>query len=219
MSTYILMKILESFPSKYDKGIRFITSGKLEEAYDRLASFVKKGDRVLDLGCGTGALSLRAARRGAWVKGIDINSRMLDEAKVRAEKANLIQNIEFSEMGVAELDREKGESYDAVMSGLCLSELSDDEFNFAIKEVERVLKPQGLFLAADEVRPQNFFKKIIHGLLRFFFKATVYFLTGSSTKAIHRLPEKLGEMDFFIVNSRLNKWENFLELVARKQKG
>ncbi len=123
MSTYILMKILESAPDRYDRGIRILSLGKLDKAYDRLISPVKEGQRVLDIGCGTGALTLRAAKKGAKLKGIDVNSRMMEIAQKRAEEAKLAQNIEFSEMGVAELGSEKPESYDVAMCGLCFSEL------------------------------------------------------------------------------------------------
>ena len=50
MSTYVMMKILESAPKRYDWGIRLLTLGKLDKIYDRLASRIKKGDKVLDLG-------------------------------------------------------------------------------------------------------------------------------------------------------------------------
>ena len=64
MSTYIFMKVLESTPCRYDRGIRILTLGRLDKAYDRLVSHIKNGQRVLDLGCGTGALILKAA----WFK-------------------------------------------------------------------------------------------------------------------------------------------------------
>jgi len=57
------MRILESAPSRYDKGLRILTMGRLDDAYDRLTSGIEQGQRVLDLGCGTGALTLRAARK------------------------------------------------------------------------------------------------------------------------------------------------------------
>ena len=47
MSTYMLMKILESQPSCYDRGIKILTLGSLEASYDRIALHIKKGDRVL----------------------------------------------------------------------------------------------------------------------------------------------------------------------------
>jgi len=101
MSTYILMKILESAPRRYDKGIRSLTLGRLDEAYDRLTSHIRKGHRVIDLGCGTGALALRAAQKGAIVKAIDVNSQMLEIAQNRAREAHLAQNVQFCEIGIA----------------------------------------------------------------------------------------------------------------------
>jgi len=117
-----LMKILETAPGRYDKGIRILTLGRLGKAYDRLTSHIRKGQKILDLGCGTGALTIRAAQKAAKVKGIDINSQMLEIAQNRAAEANLAQNVELCEMGVAELGGEESESYDIVMSGLWFSE-------------------------------------------------------------------------------------------------
>ena len=155
------MKILESAPNRYDQGIRILTLGNLDKVYDRLTSHLKKGQKVLDLGCGTGALTLRAAQKGAKVKGIDINPQMLEIAQKQAIKKNLFQNIILSEMGVAELGNEKSKSYDVVMSGLCFSELTESELIFTLKEINRVLKPSGLLLVADEVRPKSILKRIL----------------------------------------------------------
>lgn len=74
------MRILESAPDRYDEGMRILTLGRIDRAYERLASHVEPGARVLDIGCGTGALTLRAARRGARVKGIDVDAAMLEIA-------------------------------------------------------------------------------------------------------------------------------------------
>ncbi len=112
MSLYVLMKILESAPYRYDRGIRILTLGRLGKAYDFLVGYVENGQRVLDIGCGTGALTLRAARRGARVKGIDINPQMLEIARAKATEEDLSSRIELFDMGIAELDREQPESYD-----------------------------------------------------------------------------------------------------------
>jgi ubiquinone/menaquinone biosynthesis C-methylase UbiE len=219
LSTYILMKILESVPSRYDCGISILTMGKLDEVYDRLTTHIKQGDRVLDIGCGTGLLMLKAAFKGAMVKGIDINSRMLEIAKKRVVEANLSRTVELSEMGVAELDREKSNYYDAILSGLCFSELTENELIYTLKEVKRILKPEGRLLIADEVRPKVIFKRILNGLIRFPLMIITYLFTQTTTHAVKDLPDKIRLAGLKLESIQLNNWENFMELTARKTRG
>jgi demethylmenaquinone methyltransferase/2-methoxy-6-polyprenyl-1,4-benzoquinol methylase len=184
--------------------------------YDRLTSHIKKGQRVLDVGCGTGALALRAAKKGAKVKGIDINSRMLEIAERKAKELNLNENTEFIEMGVAELGEEKDESYDVVMSGLCFSELSDDELEFTLKEIRRILRNGGMLLVADEVVPESNVKRIVSWIVRFPFVLIAYILTQTTTKPVRNLKEKIERAGFKIELARWNKLGNFVEILARK---
>mgnify|MGYP001818027925 CR=1 FL=1 len=155
MSSYVLMRLLESTPNRYDQGLRLLTRGALAQTYDRLVSHISGGMSVLDLGCGTGALAFRAAARGAKVKGIDINVRMLDIARQRAEQRGLSNQIVWCEMGVAELGAEPADSYDVVMSGRGCSEWSDEELAYALRESQRVLKPVGRVRGAEGVPPRR----------------------------------------------------------------
>ena len=217
MSTYILMKILESAPGRYDRGIRLLTLGRLDKAYDRLTSRITKGQKVLDIGCGTGALTIRAALKGAKVKGIDVNAQMLEIAQKRTDEAHLTGSIELHEMGVAELENEDAESYDVVMSGLCFSELNGDELNYALQETKRILKPGGLLLIADEVRPGHIAKRLFHSLFRIPLLLITYLITQTATHAIGGLPEKITAAGFTIETLRMSRVENFAEIEARKQ--
>lgn len=212
------MKLFETTPDRYDKGIRLLTGGQLDNLYDRLTAHIKEGNRVLDVGCGTGELALRAAKRGAKVKAIDINPGMLDVAKAKARGAHLSQNIEFIEMGVAELSNEADRTYDAVMSGLCLSELTEEELDFTLKEVNRILKPEGHYLVIDETRPQSFFKRLIQGFFRSVFKLFVFLVSGTTTRALKNFPSKIEGAGFRIVMCELNKSQNLLILAAGKNR-
>jgi ubiquinone/menaquinone biosynthesis C-methylase UbiE len=217
MSTYVLMKILESAPDRYDRGIRLLTFGSVDKSYDRLTSHIQPGQQVLDIGCGTGALTIRAAQKGAKIKAIDINSQMMEIAQRQIDSAGLSDFVEFQEMSIVELDTEPSEHYDVVMSGLCFSELSDDELNFGLIKTYRILKPGGLLLIADEVRPQHFIKKIFYWLLRLPMVIITYLITQTTTHAVSRLPEKVERADFTIEKARWNKLGSFIELVAKKR--
>ena len=210
------MKVFESTPSRYDKGIRILTLGRLDDAYNRLTSYIKSGQKVIDFGCGTGTLTIRAAQKSAKVKGIDVNSQMLEIARKRTIKANLTESIELYEMGVAELGSEESESYDVVMSGLCFSELTENELVYTLKEARRILKPDGLLLIADEVSPASNFKKVLSWLIRFPLLIITYLITQTTTSAVNNLPTRVEEAGLLIESVRLNMMGNFIELVGRK---
>ncbi|TET81033.1 MAG: class I SAM-dependent methyltransferase [Candidatus Heimdallarchaeota archaeon] len=212
------MKILESAPYRYDKGIRILTLGKIDKAYDRLSKQIKKGDNVLDMGCGTGMLTLHAAIKGADVTGFDINSEMLEIARIRIENSDFKENVNLLEMGVAELDNFDKNEFDVIMSGLCFSELSNDEMNYTLKLSKKILKQNGLLIIADETKSNLFVFRFLNFLIRIPLVIVTYILTQTTTKAVKGLEEKVTKAGFTIESIRKNKMRNFIELVARKNK-
>jgi ubiquinone/menaquinone biosynthesis C-methylase UbiE len=211
-----LMRFLESTSSRYDWGIRILTLGRLERVYDRLTAPLRQGQKVLDLGCGTGALTLKAALKGASVKGIDINSQMLDIARQKVKKAGLEESVTFCEKGIAELSSEKSESFTAVTAGLCFSELSDDELSYTLRQAYRVLQEGGLLLVADEVKPGGRLKRLLHMLIKGPVAAVTWMLTQTTTRALRDLPQRIERAGFQIDSVRLSSLESFAEVTARK---
>lgn len=216
MSTYVLMRILESAPSRYDAGMRLLTLGRLGRVYDGLVERIRPGDRVLDLGTGTGALAVRAARRGASVRGMDVNAAMLEIAAKRARDAGVADQVELVERGVAELDGEESGAYDVVTSGLCFSELGAHELDYALEHAARVLKPGGLLLVADEVRSQSPFGRAARAALRAPLVVLTYALTQQTTRAVERLPERVTAAGFTVEEVRTSRFASLAALVARR---
>jgi demethylmenaquinone methyltransferase/2-methoxy-6-polyprenyl-1,4-benzoquinol methylase len=216
--SYVLMKILESAPYRYDKGIKILTLGKIDKAYDRLVEQIKKEEKVLDIGCGTGMLSFRAVLKGATVTGIDINPEMLEIAKKRINELEKTDKIEFIEMGIAELDRFENETFDVIMSGLCFSELSDDEISFTLKQVKRLLHEKGQFLLADEIKSKSIIKRIINWVIRIPLVIITYILTQTTSKALKNIEKRITESGLVILSRKSNFLDNFVELIVIKEK-
>ena len=76
---------------------------------------VKKGLRVLDLGCGDGTTALPAANIGADVLGVDIARNLVEAGARRAKEAGLT-NIEFKEGDATALAALKDKDFDLVVS-------------------------------------------------------------------------------------------------------
>jgi ubiquinone/menaquinone biosynthesis C-methylase UbiE len=106
------------------------------------------GDDVLDLGCGTGSLALAAKRRvgAGQVHGIDPSAEMIDAARRKARRRRL--DVSF-EVGIAQELRLADASVDAVLATLVLHHLPHDALVQSLREVKRVLRPGGRFLAVD----------------------------------------------------------------------
>lgn len=56
-----------------------------------------RGERLLDAGCGTGALAIEAARRGAHVVAVDLSPTLIDLARERSQGGHGLGSIEFRE--------------------------------------------------------------------------------------------------------------------------
>jgi len=217
MFGYVYMKILESQPRRYDYGIALLSLGQSERARKRLvADNVNPGNRVLDLGCGTGTAAILAARAGARVTGFDISAPMLAVAREKAVAASLADRIEFIEMGISGMERFADVSFDVVMSTLAFSELSRDEQTYALDHAFRVLRCGGVLAIADEARPASAGKRLLHTIARIPLLTLTFAFTQTTTHAVERLTERVYKAGFSVDTEERTMINSFLYLVARK---
>jgi ubiquinone/menaquinone biosynthesis C-methylase UbiE len=122
---------------------------QLKPAQDLLLRMaaIQPGDKVLDIACGTGLVSFRAAEQvglDGYILGTDISDRMIELAKKISQEKS-ITNIAFERMDAEQLTV-ADETFDVVICALGLMYVPDPLL--ALNEMRRVLKPGGRVVAA-----------------------------------------------------------------------
>jgi len=110
-------------------------------------SGVKAGDRVLDVGCGTGDQVFHYEQKGAIATGVDQNPNMIELAE-RNRKRRGFKHSTFRVASATELPFPDG-YFDCASISLALHEMERDERNRAVSEMKRVVKKKGTLIFID----------------------------------------------------------------------
>src|SRR4051812_16049188 len=121
------------------------TARELEPAAHHVVALagVARGERVLDLACGTGNAAIEAARAGAHVTGLDAAARLIEVAEARAAAAGV--DVAFVVGDAQELPFDDG-AFDCVLS--VFGVIFVPEPARAMSEIVRVLAPGGRALVS-----------------------------------------------------------------------
>jgi ubiquinone/menaquinone biosynthesis C-methylase UbiE len=114
---------------------------------------VKPEDVLIEIGTGTGAFALKAARQCSKVYAVDISSAMLAFAKRKAEQAG-ITNIVFCRGGFLTYSHAAPPA-DAVVTCTALHHLPDFWKGMALLRLNRMLKPGGQLYLSDVIFEQQ----------------------------------------------------------------
>ena len=120
-----------------------------------LLAQVKAGDQVLDVGCGTGRLTMAAqswAEPGGQATGLDPSPEMVKVARQNAARAGSQTRFE---LGVIESLPFPDASFEVVLNRLMLHHLPDELKKRGLAEIHRVLKPGGICLVVDFEPPKS----------------------------------------------------------------
>lgn len=172
----------------YDQVVSLLTLGRRKPLRSMTVALagIQPGDRVLEVGCGTGDVAIAAcalAGPQGSVAGIDAGPEMIAVARAKAARAGV--TIDFRVEPIEALTHPDA-TFDVVLSSLMMHHLPDDLKRQGLAEIARVLKPGGRLLIVDAKRPSTWLGHILNHLM----------LHGKLNTAIQDLPAMLQQAGY-----------------------
>jgi ubiquinone/menaquinone biosynthesis C-methylase UbiE len=158
----------------YSRGRARASYNKMSWFYDALTFFeeglrapgleqldVRKGDVVLEVGCGTGGSLVKLAKRAGRAYGIDISDGMCRRAQNKIWSGGVRSNAGVV-LGDAAMLPLMGASFDRVFMCFTLELFNDPDMRAVLSECSRVLKPGGRIcvVAMANSEKENFMSKL-----------------------------------------------------------
>jgi ubiquinone/menaquinone biosynthesis C-methylase UbiE len=110
---------------------------------------LQSGDRVIEIGTGTGRFARKAAKQGIQVYAVDVSNSMLEYAKQKASEEGL-SGISFHKGGFLTYDHPDNQ-VDAIISQLALHHLPDFWKQIGLLRLSNMLKKGGKLLLQDVI--------------------------------------------------------------------
>lgn len=157
----------------FDSGIRRLLP-KYDEMLDVLVGCIASANnRILELGCGTGELSLKVLERypSATIVAVDYSARMLDFARAKIESAGYAARwtgieLDFGEWANNPNFSGLGDKFNACISSLAIHHLEDEMKLKLFQRIRESLNASGCFWNADPLLAESAGMKDIYQAAR-----------------------------------------------------
>lgn len=113
---------------------------------------IGKNERIIDVACGTCVFTKEALRQEPtlMVEALDFNREMLEQGRIRMEKAGVLDQVHLVQGDAMALPYEDN-SFDAAMSGFAMRNVPD--IKQVLQEMQRVVKPGGKVVVLELAKP------------------------------------------------------------------
>ena len=152
----------DSLTPLFDRVVNLLGYGKTFKRMALELSEITDGEKVLDVGCGSGTLLIEAKTRypNSDFVGIDPDKKVLRLAERKLEQAGVKARLA---QGFAQELPFPSASFDLAISTLIFHHLSSSVKVEATRDIYRVLKEKGRFLLADFGKPKSALPKLLLG--------------------------------------------------------
>lgn len=175
----------------FDKQVLSVYENAYRKTVKRSAAFLKKEDRVFEIGCGTGVATIPLSKYVKEITATDISENMIQKAREKAKNQSK-DNIIFRTGELTEMEVEP-ESYDVVAAYNVLLYMKNQEE--VLKKIYEVLKPGGIFLSATDCLGRNLSKDSV----KKFWKSKLHLMPYVAFDTPISLMRKVQKNDFEVL--------------------
>jgi len=164
-SKYIHALNIKTLTPFYDPLLKWVMREEIFKRRLIVQGALQPSQRVLDLGCGTGTLTvmIKQAQPNAEIIGLDGDNDVLAIAREKAVQAGTEIRFDF---GLASELPYEDEAFDRIFSSLVVHHLITSDKKKTFNEVFRVLKHGGEFHVVDFGKPKTAYGRIISQVIR-----------------------------------------------------
>lgn len=143
---------------------RLIIDPLLSRLHKNIVDSIDPSHRIIDIACGTGALSMEIAKKAQYVMGIDLEEDMITTARRGALKQG-INNIRFEIMDASDLSDFKDLQFDVAVTSMSIHQFNAD---LAIKVINSMKRIAYVLIIADynHHMPRGYGRQIALGIER-----------------------------------------------------
>ena len=135
----------------YEKSAKLYSTNQIRESKRQQMKHIRRGDKVLFLGAGSGEDAVMAAREGALVTCIDISQGMLDQVRKKLD----MENLDAELVCVNAYDYDRTSEFDVVAANYFLNVFRRGEMRKMLEHTASFVRPGGKYLIADVALPEG----------------------------------------------------------------
>jgi len=183
-----------------------------ESVYYAISPIIKRGDRILDLCCGTGTLTVLLAKQfypDCTIIGADLSQGQI----AQAQKKNVYPNLKFKVMDANNLQF-SNESIDKIIISAALHEMDRTQRLNVLSEVHRVMKKDGQFLIFEHHEPPNPIYRILYN----YYLGLIEKIISHSFEMQRNILLELKQAGFEIISQiPIEKFLKFFQIILSKK--
>jgi ubiquinone/menaquinone biosynthesis C-methylase UbiE len=211
-------KVYDVFISKlYDIGLKIGLTPAGEKilrmsVFNNLSACIKRGDRILDLCCGTGTLTILLRKllyKDCEIIGVDLSTGQI----AKALKKNRYSNLKFEVMDANKLEF-PNDYFNHVVISAALHEMDNNQRLRVLSEIYRVLKKGGVLLIFEHHEPSKISLRILYN----FYLGFIEKISSHSFEMQRNISKELTQVGFKILNQiPIKKFFSFFQVILSKK--